>query len=86
MTNSRQAAGPPPPLETIPPVSSGKSSEVLRQEHDTLIADTEKLAVLVNELKTQLLAGNGNTLSVASVKKAAEIEKLSRSIKNRLKS
>jgi hypothetical protein len=86
MTNSRQAAGPPTPLATIPPVQSGKSPEVLREEHAALIADTDKLAALVAELKTELLATNGMTLSLNAVKKAAEIEKLSHSMKKRLKS
>jgi len=86
IANSRQAAGPPTPLSTIPPVQNAKSPQVLREEHAALVADTDKLAALVAELKTELLATNGMTLSTTAIKKAAEIEKLSHRIKNRLKS
>ncbi len=85
MTNSRQAAGPPTPLQTFPAVSSGKSPEVLRQEHAALVADADKLSALVADLKTELLATNGMTLSVGAARKAEEIEKLARSMKKRLK-
>jgi hypothetical protein len=54
------------------------------ERHKKVISDTDKLVVLVNELKTQMDADK--TLSPAETsKRAEEIEKLARSVKDKMK-
>jgi hypothetical protein len=48
-----------------------------------LIADTEKLYKLTQELKAEVAKSNKDTLSVSVVKKAQEVERLAKSIKER---
>ncbi|MCU1318530.1 MAG: hypothetical protein JWP98_48 [Edaphobacter sp.] len=50
-----------------------------------LAADTDKLLVLATELKQEVDKTNKDVLSVGVIKKADEIEKLARSVKERLK-
>jgi len=50
------------------------------------VADTEKLYQLTQELKAEVARSNKDTLSVAVVKKAQEVERLAKSIKERSKS
>jgi hypothetical protein len=50
-----------------------------------LVADTEKLLVLATDLKAQVDKSTKDTLSVDVIKKADEIEKLARSVKERMK-
>lgn len=47
--------------------------------------DTDKLLKLATELKEYVDKSNENTLSVNVVKKAEEIEKLARSVKDKMK-
>jgi type VI protein secretion system component VasF len=48
-----------------------------------LLADTEKLYQLTQELKAEVAKSNKDTLSVSVVKKAQEVERLAKSIKER---
>jgi len=50
-----------------------------------LQADTEKLYKLTQELKAEVDKSNKDTLSVSVVKKAQEVERLAKSIKERSK-
>jgi hypothetical protein len=50
-----------------------------------LVADTEKLVALANELKSDVDKSSKNTLSLDVIKKADEIEKLARSVKDKMK-
>jgi hypothetical protein len=54
-----------------------------RQKH--LVADTEKLVALTTALKEQVDESNKDILSVDMIRKAEEIEKLARSVKERIK-
>ena len=56
-----------------------RMSEIVRAQYEQLAADTEKLHKLSSELKADL--ANPNVLSVGSMKKAEEIEKLARKIR-----
>lgn len=47
--------------------------------------DTEKLVKLSNELKEYVSKANEHTLSLDVIKKAEEIEKLAKSVKDRMK-
>ena len=49
-----------------------------------LVADTEKLLKLAQELKVEVAKSNKDTLSLAVVKKAEEVEKLAKSLKERM--
>ncbi len=55
----------------------------LRQEQ--LVKDTNKLLALATELKSQVDKTNKNMLSVDVVKKAEEIEKLAKNVKDRMR-
>ena len=50
-----------------------------------VIADTDKLAALITDLKAQVNTSTVNSLPVDAVKKAGEIEKLARDLKKELK-
>ena len=55
------------------------------ERHEKVISDTDRLVELANEFKTQMDADK--TLSPAEMsKRAEEIEKLARSVKDRMKS
>ena len=83
----------PPPFGT--PGESGDPIERQRQEklakarnsdrQKQLVQDTNKLLALAKELKADVDKSNSDTLSLDVVKKAAEIEKLAKSVKDRMK-
>ncbi len=50
-----------------------------------LVADTNKLYQLAQELQAEVAKTNKDTLSLAVIKKAAEVEKLAKSLKERMK-
>lgn len=50
-----------------------------------IVADTKKLYELAEELQAEVAKSNKNTLSLAVVKKAAEVEKLAKSLKERMR-
>jgi hypothetical protein len=50
-----------------------------------LVQDTDKLLALAKELKEEVGKSNADTLSVDVVKKAGEIEKLAKSVKDRMR-
>jgi hypothetical protein len=60
-----------------------RMSEIVRAQYDQLAVDTERLHQLSGELKAEL--ANPNVLSVASMRKAEEIEKLAKKVRSRLK-
>ena len=56
------------------------------QERQALLkADTDKLVKLAGELKEYVDKSNENVLSLEVLKKAEEIEKLARSVKDKMK-
>ena len=63
--------------------AQAKSRNVDRQKK--LQADTERLLSLATELKEQVDKTDKNILSVDVIKKADEIEKLAKSVKDRMK-
>lgn len=56
----------------------------LKRQKD-LKRDTDRLLQLATELKTQVDQSNEHVLSLTVIKKAEEIEKLARSVKNKMK-
>jgi hypothetical protein len=55
------------------------------QRQEQLVRDTNKLLALATELKTYVDKTNKDTLSVDVVKKAEEIEKLAKSVKDKMR-
>lgn len=55
------------------------------QQQAQLVADTNKLYQLAQELKVEVAKSNKDTLSVSVIKKAAEVEKLAKSLKDRMR-
>jgi hypothetical protein len=60
-----------------------KARQADRQQQ--LVKDTDKLLDLAKQLKEQVDKSNKDTLSIDVVKKAAEIEKLAKSVKDRMR-
>jgi nitric oxide reductase activation protein len=60
-----------------------KARNIDRQKQ--LVADTEKLLNLANELKADVDKSTKDTLSLDVIKKADEIEKLAHSVKEKMK-
>src|SRR5271154_4615314 len=72
--------------DSKPDESAGQkpmSPEAARQAQ--LVADTNRLYQLAQELQAEVAKSSKNTLSLSVVKKAAEVEKLARSLKERMK-
>jgi hypothetical protein len=72
--------------EGLPPElieRQAKSQNMDRQKR--LVDDTNKLLALATDLKQQVDKTNKDVLSVDVIKKADEIEKLARSVKERMK-
>ncbi len=83
-------AGQPPQMGGDLPRTSGpilenqeKARNLERQRR--LVADTQRLLQLATELKAEVDKTNQNILSVDVVKKAEEIERLAKSVKDRMK-
>jgi hypothetical protein len=70
------------------PQPNGARLEKMREEdrRKRLLADTARLVELTNELKAQVDKAAKDELSLDVVRKAAEIEKLARDVKERMKS
>jgi hypothetical protein len=80
------------PKESIPDPSdvrlpNGKSQkeEILKADHEKSLEDAAKLIELTEELKIELEKNDRHVLSVSTLKKLEEIEKLSKRIRSRLK-
>lgn len=50
-----------------------------------IVADTQKLVALANQLKSDVEKSNKDTLSLDVIRKADEIEKLAKSVKDKMK-
>jgi len=66
---------PPPAAQPAPPLDPVQAK---------LLADTAKLVKLTQELKAEIAKGNKDTLSLAVIKKSEEVEKLAKSLKERM--
>ena len=72
------------PATKKPEDAAPMSPEEMRQAQ--LAADTKKLYQLATELRAEVAKTNKDTLSLSVVKKAEEVEKLAKSIKDRMRS
>lgn len=91
-----QGRATPPPIEPDPSVPAGMDEGHRRLARDMakkanlerqaqLKADTERLLKLSQELKDYVDKSNENVLSLNVLKKAEEIEKLAKSVKDKMK-
>src|SRR5215471_3689663 len=55
------------------------------QRQQQIVSDTAKLVTLTQQLKTELEKSGNNQMSAAAIKKAEEIEKLAKSVKEKMK-
>lgn len=69
--------------ETVMRAEQKKMVQIEQQKQ--LKADTDKLVVLIAALKEQVDSADKNVLSLDMLKKAEQIEKLARSVKERIK-
>lgn len=67
------------------PASDAKPKTPEEARQAQIVADTAKLYELAQELQAEVAKSNKNTLSLAVVKKATEVEKLAKSLKDRMK-
>ena len=82
--SSRKKPGDPDEPIRLP---NGKlqQDEMLKADHEKDIADAKDLARLAMELKEEIEKGDAHVLSVATLKKTEDIEKLTKRIRNRIK-
>jgi len=80
---------PMPPLSSDAPLNPQIEEEQAKMRNTDrqkkLVADTEKLVALANQLKSDVDKSNKNTLSLDVIRKADEIEKLAHSVKEKMK-
>lgn len=88
-TNASSAQAPPQKAEAPsarPDGSAAQKATIPAEERQArLVADTDKLYQLAQELQAEVAKSTKNTLSLAVVRKAAEVEKLAKSLKERVK-
>lgn len=91
-TTSAQSPVPPPPRrdlgdrDELPNPPPGAKKAVLEQHQKDIRKDVERLYALASELKTEVDKTDATVvLSLAMVKKAEEIEKLAKQIKDHAK-
>jgi hypothetical protein len=77
-STNQKDSGTPPQTQ-----AGNKTLSPAEQKRAELLADTEKLYQLTQELKAEVAKSNKDTLSVSVVKKAQEVERLAKSIKER---
>jgi hypothetical protein len=78
-----QAPEPNDPMQRQRLEKMEKARNADRQKH--LVQDAQKLLALAKDLKDEVDKSNEDTLSVDVVKKAGEIEKLAKSVKDRMR-
>jgi sRNA-binding protein len=81
-----------PAVQSVKPAEGAvqKDSKVApmsaeEQQQAQLVADTNKLYQLAQELKVEVAKSNKDTLSISVIKKATEVEKLAKSLKERMR-
>ncbi len=81
-----QQIGQPPPEETIPKdIADRMAKERLKNRYDSLKRDSEKLLELATELKQYVDKSGENVMSLEVIHKCDEIEKLSKSVRTKMK-
>ena len=79
----RKPGDPDEPLRL--PNGKLQQDEILKADHEKDVADARELARLATELRDEIEKGDAHVLSVATIKKTEEIEKISKRIRSRIK-
>ena len=81
------AQQPPPqePLDAKLPNGKSQREEILKADHERSLKDASELMKLSEELKIELEKNSRHVLSVSSLKKLDDIEKITKRIRSRLK-
>jgi hypothetical protein len=69
----------PPPAQAAPLVPAADPAQ------EQLQKDTDQLLQLVQELKQEVAKAGSNTLSLAALRKADEVQKLAKNLKEKMK-
>jgi len=84
-SQARRPAESPEPAESRLPNGKNQQEEILKADHEKTIKDAAQLIELAEGLKQELEKDDAHVLSISSLKKTEEIEKLARRIRSRLK-
>lgn len=84
-TSGAAAAQKPEPPAAKTDGAAPKPMTPAEERQAQIVADTNKLYQLAQELQAEVAKSSKNTLSLAVVKKAAEVERLAKSLKERVK-
>ena len=75
----------PSPQDQVPiPDATAQRDEIMKADYEKTLADSRELAKLAGELKTDLEKGDRFRVSLSTVKKTEEIEKLAKRIRGRV--
>ena len=67
------------------PNGKSQQEEILKAEHQKTLEDASELVKLAEQLQDDLIKEDRHVLSIATLKKTEDIEKLARKIRTRLK-
>jgi hypothetical protein len=76
---------PSKPSEVRLPNGKLQQDEILKADHDKTVKDAAQLIELAESLKQEIEKDDSHVLSISSLKKTEEIEKLAKRIRSRLK-
>jgi hypothetical protein len=80
-----QVRRPPEPPEPRLPDGRSQKEQILKADHEKSLEDADELMQLSEELKIDLEKNDRHVLSVSTLKKLDEMEKLVRRIRGRMK-
>jgi hypothetical protein len=83
--DTRMADAPPKPNDVRLPNGKLQQDEILKADHEKSVKDAAQLIELSESLKKELEKDDSHVLSIASLKKTEEIEKIAKRIRARLK-
>jgi hypothetical protein len=81
----RETMNPVPSSEIQQRIERGQIARVVAERQSQLRRDTEKLVALTAELKQHVDKAGANILSMDVIKKAQEIQKLAKSVQDKMK-
>jgi hypothetical protein len=73
------------PLDTKLPDGKSQREAILKADHERSLKDADELSKLVEEFKIELEKNDRHVVSMTSLKKLDDIEKIAKRIKSRLK-
>ena len=75
----------PEPLDAKLPSGKSQREEILKADHERSLKDVAEMVKLSGELQIELEKNDRHVVSVTSLKKLDEIEKITKRIRGRLK-